>query len=242
MASCCGGVVYLGLHSVQKLLNMLYNEEWTRPPPKYLLSVPKVSEGVGIGMPAGQAVKQTGFLEGVRSLASQVGLTGRQRQVVEFDEDYVGQQSVPFNTTQQQGVGSATPSVGIGVIQPPELPEGQGISCTTPHHITPHHTAPHRTTSHRTAPHHTTSHRTAPHRTTPHHITPHHTAPHHITPHHTTPHHTAPHHTALHCTAPHRTTSHHTAPHRTTPHRTTSHHTTPHRTAPLCCAMLCVML
>ena len=119
--------------SVQKLLNMLYNEEWTRPPPKYLLSAPKVAEGRGFAMPAGQAVKQTGFMEGVKSLASQVGLTGRQRQV-EFDEDYVGLKSVPFNTTQQQGVavGSATPSVGIGVIQTQEL-EGHGASYTTPH-------------------------------------------------------------------------------------------------------------
>ena len=237
MASCCGGVVYLGLHSVQKLLNMLYNEEWTRPPPKYLLSVPKVSEGVGIGMPAGQAVKQTGFLEGVRSLASQVGLTGRQRQVVEFDEDYVGQQSVPFNTTQQQGVGSATPSVGIGVIQPPELPEGQGTSCTTPHHITPHHTAPHRTAPHHTAPHRTTSHHTAPHHTTLHHITPQHTAPHRTTSHRTAPHRTTPHHIT-----PHHITPHHTTLHHTTPHHITPHHITPHHTTPLCCAMLCVML
>ena len=122
---------------LQKLLNMLYNDEWTRPPPKYLLSVPKTTEGVGVS--AGLTVKQTGFLEGVKSLASQVGLTGRQRQV-EFDEDYVGQQSVPFNTTQQHGMrlGNATPSMGIGVIQPPELPEAQGTAHV---HTTQRHTA-----------------------------------------------------------------------------------------------------
>lgn len=173
---------------------MLYSEDWTRPPPKYLLSVPKVAEGQGIALPAGQAVKHTGFMEGVRSLASQVGLTGRQRQVVEFDEDYIGRQSVPFNTTQQQGVGmgSATPSVGIGVIQTQTL-EGQGVSfatplCTTPLHPIPFHTTSLHTTPYLTTPPHLTPlHPTPPHITPP--TPPHPTPPTHSTPLHPTPHH-----------------------------------------------------
>jgi hypothetical protein len=115
-----------------RILDILFNDEWQRPTPQYVPNPPASVETSGAVFPQETKSSGTGFVEGLKSVAEKMKIGYPKSSTLTYDESYASNQSVPFNV--QPTPTTTQPYPGMQSVRHSDLPPTEGDlqsdSCT----------------------------------------------------------------------------------------------------------------
>jgi hypothetical protein len=131
-----------------RILDILFNDEWQRPTPQYVPNPPASVETSGAVFPQETKSSGTGFVEGLKSVAEKMKIGYPKSSTLTYDESYASNQSVPFNV--QPTPTTTQPYPGMQSVRHSDLPPteehvrgraGGGWAVDTSKPVSTHHEA-----------------------------------------------------------------------------------------------------